>query len=380
MKAVQQGRRALRGVLLTAGVVVAWLVVSATTSVAQAPTFRLLTFEVGASGPRLGTTRGSGEQEVVDVHNAILYLIKVNAPELRGLAPIPPDMRALIEGGAPSVAAVRTVHDAISKVKAAGSFTEPGGSQRVFYPERGIKYLPPIPNPSKVFGGAGAYLRKNADGTPGDFDNVEYPSFFLKPPSSLTGHESEINFEGLLTNGVHEPEMAFIIGKTAKDVPVAQAMDYVLGYTILNDVSSRDLPEGKHSAQGSNMSKGLDTFSPLGPYITLKEDVPNPHNLTVDAVIDGVKHKWPVPNGNTSFLTFTIAEELAYLSERMTLLPGDIISSGVPQPSVVMKVGQTVEIVIQGLGILRNRVVSKPVPGHTKFPARKVPPPSGNRQ
>jgi 2-keto-4-pentenoate hydratase/2-oxohepta-3-ene-1,7-dioic acid hydratase in catechol pathway len=341
---------------------------------AQAPgTFRLLTFEAGASGPRLGSTRGSGEQEVVDVHNAILQLIKAGAPEIKGLAPIPPDMRSLIEAGAPSLAAVRTVHDAITRLKASGRFTDPGGSQRVFYPERGIRYLPPVPNPSKIYGGAGAYQRKNADGTPGNYDKVEFPSFFLKPPTSLTGHESEINLEGLLTTGVHEPEMAAIIGRTATNVPVAQAMDYVVGYSILNDVSSRDLPEGKHQSQGSTMSKGLDTFSPFGPWLTLKEDVPDPHKLDVYALIDGVRHKWPVPNGNTSFLTFTVPEIVAYLSERHTLLPGDVISTGVPQPTVTFREGQTVEIVIEGLGTLRNRVVSRPVPGHVKFPARKVP-------
>jgi 2-keto-4-pentenoate hydratase/2-oxohepta-3-ene-1,7-dioic acid hydratase in catechol pathway len=363
---------AFRSMALTAAVALAGLVSWTDSGFAQTPTFRLLTFEVGASGTRLGTTRGNGEQEVVDVHNAILQLIKANAPEVSGLAPIPPDMRSLIEAGAPSIAATRTVHDAITRLKASGGFTEPGGSQRVFYPERGITYLPPIINPSKVYGGAGAYIRKNADGTPGTYDNVEYPSFFLKPPSSLTGHDSEINLEGLLTTGVHEPEFAVIIGKTARNVPVAQAMDYVMGYTILNDVSSRDLPEGKHSSQGSNMSKGLDTFSPVGPYITLKEDIPNPHNLEVYALIDGVRHEWPVPNGNTSFLTFTIPESIAYLSERQTLLAGDIVSTGVPQPSVRFQAGETIEIVIEGVGTLRNRVVSKPVPGHVNFPPRKM--------
>jgi len=341
-------------------------------ALAQTPTFRLLTFEVGNSGPRIGTTRGDGEQEVVDVHNAILALIKAQAPEIKGLAPVPPDMLSLIEAGAPSIAAARTVHDAVTKLKASGKFEDPGGARRVFYPERGIKYLPPVPNPSKVYGAAGAYLRKNADGTPGAFDKVEFPSFFMKPPTSLTGHDSEINFEGLLTRGVHEPEMAVVIGKVTKDISVAEAMDHILGYTILNDVSSRDLPEGKHTSQGSVMSKGLDTFSPVGPYITLKEDVPNVGNLEVYAKLDGVRHVWPVPNGNTSFLTFNVAEQIAYLSERHTLLPGDIVSTGVPQPTVPLEAGQTIEIVVEGLGTLRNHVVSKPVPGHTKFPARKV--------
>lgn len=336
-----------------------------------APTFRLLTFEVGNSGPRLGATRGSGEQEVVDVHNAILALIKAGAPEIKGLAPVPPDMLSLIEAGPASAAAVRTVHDTVAKLKASGKFAE-SATHRVFYPERGIKYLPPLLNPSKIYGAAGAYLRKNADGTPGAFDNVEYPSFFLKPPTSMTGHESEINFDGLLTTGVHEPEMAVIISRTAKDVPTDRAMDHVFGYTIFNDVSARDLGEGKHNSQGSMISKGLDTFSPVGPYITLKEDVPNPGRLEVYANIDGVRHKWPVPNGNTSFLTFGVAEQIAYLSERHTLLPGDIISTGVPQPTVPLKEGQTVEIVVEGLGTLRNKVVSKPDPGHVRFPARKV--------
>ncbi len=121
------------------------------------------------------------------------------------------------------------------------------------------------------------------------------------------------------------------------------------------------------------MGKGLDGFSPMGPYITLKEDVPNPGNLDLYAIVDGVRHVWHVPNGNTSFLTFTIPEVVAYVSERHTLLPGDVISTGVPQPTVTFAEGQTVEIVIEGLGTLRNPVVSKPVPGHTNFPARKVP-------
>ena len=338
----------------------------------QTPTFRLLTFEVGASGPRLGTTRGTGEQEVVDVQNALVYLAKANATDIRGLAPVPPDMRSLIEAGSPSIAATRTIHDAVSRIKAAGQFTEPAAPHRVFYGPQAIKYLPPITNPSKVFGGAGAYQRKGADGKPGAYDNVEFPSFFLKPPTSLTGHETEINLDGLVTTGVHEAEFAFIVGKMARDVREADAMDYVMGYTILNDVSSRDLAEGKHASQGSTVSKGLDSFSPVGPYITLKEDVPNPHGLEIYGVLDGVRHRWTANNGNTSFLTFTIPQAIAYLSERITLLPGDIVSTGVPEPTMPLKEGQVAEIVVQGLGTLRNRVVSKPTAGHVKFPARKV--------
>jgi 2-keto-4-pentenoate hydratase/2-oxohepta-3-ene-1,7-dioic acid hydratase in catechol pathway len=369
-------RAALRG--LTLGVVVAaatLLIAERGTLARQDPggtTFRLLTFETGGSGPRLGTTVGNGEQEIVDVHHAALYLLRSGAPEARALAPVPADMRSLIEAGDASIAAVRTVHDAITRLKASGSFQEPGGDHRVFHPPSGIAYLPPVLNPSKILGLAGNFIRASPDGTPGAFDDAQYPSAFLKPPSSMTGHETNIDLRGLLTTGVHEPEMTIVIGRRATNVPVSEAMDYVMGYTILNDVSSRDLPQGSHNSQGSTVGKGLDTFSPVGPYITLKADVPDPHNLEVRGVINGELHAWPVPNGNTKFLTFTIAETIAYFSERMTLLPGDLIATGVPAPSMTFKEGDTVELTIGHLGTLRNRVVSNPPPGHTKFPARQA--------
>ncbi|MFH1575291.1 MAG: fumarylacetoacetate hydrolase family protein [Acidobacteriota bacterium] len=341
-----------------------------------ASVFRLLTFEVGTSGPRLGTTRGNGDEEIVDVHNAILYLLRSGAPEGKTIPAIPIDMRALIEAGDRPIAAVRSLHRTITALKASGKFTEPGGIHRVFHPPSGIKYLPPITNPSKILGLAGNYIRRTPDGKPGAYDFAEYPSAFLKPQTALTGHNSEINLEGLLTTGVHYGELAFVIGKTATNVPESEAMDYVMGYTIFNDVSARDLKQGSHGSQGSTISKGLDTFAPTGPYITLREDVPNPHNLPIEVIVNG--KPWPayssLTNANTSFLTFTVAQTVAYFSERTTLLPGDIISTGVPAPVVELRVGDTVEITVGHLGTLRSTVVSNSVPGHKSFPPRTVAP------
>jgi 2-keto-4-pentenoate hydratase/2-oxohepta-3-ene-1,7-dioic acid hydratase in catechol pathway len=371
MQSTKRNRFGFRGTTVTAVLLGAAALSLPRPAISQQPTFRLLTFEAGESGPRLGTTRGNGEQEGVDVHNALSYLMKSGAPEVAGLAPIPIDMRSLIEAGDESVQSVKTVHDAISRLKSGGSFTEPGGSARVFHPPGSITYLPPVPDPTKILAGAGAYQRRNADGTRGDYDAVEFPSFFLKPPSSMTGHGAEINLAGLLTRGVYEPECAVIVSKRAKFVPQSEVMDYIFGYTIFNDMSSRDLPEGKHAAQGSNMSKGLDTFTPIGPYITLKEDVPDPANLEIVGIVDGVRHPWPYNNGNTRFLTFSLEESFSYLSERMTLEPGDIISTGVPSPSMNFKAGETIEITIGNLGTLRNQVVSEPAPGWTPIKPRK---------
>ena len=337
-----------------------------------ATTFRLLTFQVGNSGPRLGATRGNGIEDVMDVHNAIRYLYANNLPEVKGIPAIPIDMRSLIESGPVPIAAVKSLYATMTAIKATGKFADPGGAVRVFHPGSGIEFLPPVTNPSKVFGLAGAYIRRNPDGTPGAYDNVEYPSAFLKPLTSVTSHNAKINLDGLVTTGVHEPEMAVIIGKKATDVPVAEAMDYIMGYSILNDVSARDLKQGAHTSQGSTISKGLDTFSPFGPYITLKEDVPNPHGFPIVAKING--KPWEISNAHTQFLTFTIAETIAYFSERVTLMPGDVIATGVPNPVVPLKAGDTIEITIGTLGTLRNYVVSEPTPGHKLFPPRVVAP------
>ena len=369
-------RFAFRSTLLTAAAAVAVFAYSDQRSLAQQPdgasTFRLLTFEAGASGPRMGTTRGNGDQEIVDVHNAVLYLLRSGGPEGKALPAIPIDMRSLVEAGAPSIAAVKSLHQTMTALKTSGKFKEPGGLHRVFHPGSGVQFLPPILNPSKIFGLAGNFIRRTPDGKPGAYDAAEYPSAFLKPPTTLTGHNTEINLEGLLTTGVHEPEMAIVISKTATNVPESAAMDYVMGYTILNDVSSRDLKQGQHNSQGSTISKGLDTFAPTGPYITLKEDVPNPHNLPIAGVVNG--KPWPIPNANTSFLTFNVPQMIAYLSERVTLEPGDIIATGVPGPVMMFEVGDIVELTIGHLGTLRNTVVSKPVPGHKLFPPRTIAP------
>jgi 5-oxopent-3-ene-1,2,5-tricarboxylate decarboxylase / 2-hydroxyhepta-2,4-diene-1,7-dioate isomerase len=366
---------AFRRTTLAAGVALAVLVFSGIGGLAQQaepPIFRLLTFEVGASGPRLGATEGNGEAEIVDVHNAIRYLLATDAPEGQSLPAIPIDMRSLIEAGDRPIAAVRSLYATITALKAKGTFTEPGGMHRVFHPPSGVHFLPPIPNPSKILGLAGNYVRPApAEGTDyGRYDDVEYPSAFFKSVAALVGHGDEINMAGLLTKGVHEPELAFVIGKTARNVPESEAMDYVVGYMILDEVSARDLIQGKHNSQGSTIGKGLDTFAPAGPYLTLKADVPDPHNLAIEAKLNG--EVWEIPNANTSFLTFTIPQQIAYFTERMTLLPGDIVATGVPAPVVPLRVGDTVEITLDRLGTLRNTVVSKPAPG-PRFPPRKAP-------
>jgi 2-keto-4-pentenoate hydratase/2-oxohepta-3-ene-1,7-dioic acid hydratase in catechol pathway len=215
----------------------------------------------------------------------------------------------------------------------------------------GVKFLAPITNPSKIYGFAGNYPRE------GDLANPKFPSSFFKAVSSLGGHNDIIDLNGLLDHGVHESELSLVIGKRGKNIPEGQALSYVFGYMVCNDVSSRDLPQGQHPTQGATFDKGLDTFSPCGPFLTLAEDVKDPQNLALSVKIGG--KDIPMPNPNTKFMTFKIPQIISYVSGRMTLEVGDIFQTGVPAPVVPMKVGDDIEITIEGLGPpLRNRVVA----------------------
>lgn len=334
--------------------------------------FHLLTFQTTGE-MRLGATEGDGQKEIVDIHNAILALKGINASEVANLTYIPADMRSLIEVGDAAVNGVKTVYRAALAHKADGSLVDPGGEYRVFHPRTAVHIRTPIPNPHKIFGIAGNYFRPGQpmenpaplerttqEGLGRESDRGR-PSPFLKSVAALCGPEDEIVMTDLLLDGypsTHEAEFAYVIGKRAKNVSAADAMDYVLGYTIHNDVSGRTLQTGASGSEGSSMTKGMDTFAPTGPYITLKEDVPDPYNLKIETILNG--EVFPMENAHTSYMRHKIPAQIELISHIMTLEPGDIVSTGVPMPTAQLEAGDTVEVRIERLGTLRNYVVKFP--------------------
>jgi 2-keto-4-pentenoate hydratase/2-oxohepta-3-ene-1,7-dioic acid hydratase in catechol pathway len=339
--------------------------------------FRLVTFQTNGD-LRLGATQGNGESDIVDIHNAIRALAAVGAPEVRTLTYVPADMKTLIEIGDPAVAAVKTIYRAAVSAKGNAKLADPGGERRVFYPHSAVRVRAPIPNPTQLFGMAGNYRREGApERTPaaaprataaqpanpaglGRAPNPALPSLFLKSVAGIVGQDDEIVMTDLLKDGfpnTHEAELAVVIGKRAKNVPESAAMEYVFGYTIHNDVSGRTLETGASSSEGSSMTKGMDTFAPLGPYLTLKEDVPDPYNLAIETKLNG--KVFPMANAHTKYMEHRIPAAVALLSRIMTLQPGDILATGVPAPTAPLVPGDTVEITIERLGTLRNRVVKR---------------------
>ena len=217
-----------------------------------------------------------------------------------------------------------------------------------------VKLLSPIPNPSKVIAIGLNYMdhiREVNIGIP------ELATMFCKYPSSIIGNQAEICWSAGLTQQVdYEAELALVIGKTARNVSEAEAYDYIAGYMNCNDVSARDLQfrPGDQWLRG----KCLDSFCPLGPYLVTRDEINDPHDLSIKCELNGQL----MQDSNTSEMVYRIPYLIEYLSQAFTLLPGDVIATGTPhgvgafrQPPIWLKQGDVVTVKIDGLGALSNR-------------------------
>jgi ureidoglycolate lyase len=186
------------------------------------------------------------------------------------------------------------------------------------------------------------------------------PVIFNKWTSAINGPDDDVEIPRNSVKTDWEVELGVVIGKEAKYVDEANALDYVAGYCVINDVSEREW-QLEHGTQWDK-GKGFDTFGPIGPWLVTKDEVADPQKLDLWLEVDGKRYQ----NGNTKTMVFTVAQLVAYLSKVMSLQPGDVISTGTPpgvgmgvKPNAVyLKAGQTVRLGIQGLGEQTQKTVA----------------------
>ena len=218
-----------------------------------------------------------------------------------------------------------------------------------------VTLLAPIPRPPKIVCIGVNYADHAAEAGRA---LPRWPSVFLKAPSCVVGPGDPIVRPPTTEQLDYEVELAVVIGKQAKSVPKEQALEYVAGYTIMNDVSARDLQLGKDG--GIILGKNFDTSAPLGPAITLVDELPDPSSLGIRTWVNGELRQ----NGNTHTLIFDVAAIIAFLTQQLTLEPGDVIATGTPagvglgmKPQVWLQPGDTVRMEIDGIGVLENEVI-----------------------
>ena len=217
--------------------------------------------------------------------------------------------------------------------------------------------LAPIPRPGKFLG-----LGLNYADHISETGRVkpEYPTFFTKQSTCVIGDGEAIHCPKVSEKLDYEGELAFVIGKRCRHVALAQAHEAIAGYTICNDVTVRDWQQRTPTW---TLGKSFDTHGPLGPWLVTADEIADPHNLALRTWVDDEIRQ----NANTGEMLFNCYEMVAYLSQAMTLEPGDVISTGTPsgvgvkmKPRGYLQPGQVVRIEIEGIGALSNPVIVEP--------------------
>lgn len=280
---------------------------------------RLVTFQRGSATPQVGVIAGD---QVIPID---------------GFA----DMTGLLSVGSAGLTRAEAVVRGASEASAK-------------YPLNSVTLLAPVTRPGKIIA-VGLNYRDHALETKMEIPTT--PIIFAKFPSSITGPDADVILPDDDPQADYEAELAVVIGRTAKAVTEADALNHVAGYMPLNDVSARKWQfADKQWVRG----KSCDTFCPTGPWLTTRDAVPDPHALAIRMRVNGTT----VQDSNTSNLIFETPTLIAFISAAITLEPGDIIATGTPagvgvfrKPPVFLKPGDVMEVDIEGLGVLRNRVV-----------------------
>ncbi|MHC2067517.1 fumarylacetoacetate hydrolase family protein [Bremerella sp. T1] len=283
---------------------------------------RLISYQ-SETGPRTAVANGDG---YVDLHRADSLL----PTQMKHLLPM-----------------LSTHREAIEEVAKTGKTLEAAK----------VRLLPPVVEPQKILCIGLNYADHAAEtgATVGD-----EPVVFNKFPTCLRADGQPIELPAVSQEVDYEAELVVVIGRTGRNISEADAMSHVAGYAVGHDVSARDWQKGKPGKQWL-LGKSFDSFAPLGPELVTADEIDDPHDLRIQCRLNGET----MQDSSTSQLIFRIDFLVSYLSKICTLMPGDLIYTGTPpgvgmarKPPVFMKPGDTVEIEIEGLGVLTNPVIA----------------------
>jgi len=220
-----------------------------------------------------------------------------------------------------------------------------------------VRLQAPVPRPGKFLAISLNYADHIAET---GRDKPEFPSFFTKQGTCVNADGQPIYMPKVSDKLDYEGELAFVIGTRCRHVPVEKAKEVIAGFTIVNDVSVRDW---QFRSATFTLGKSFDSHGPMGPWLVTSDEIPDPHDLTIKTWVNQELRQ----NANTGEMIFNCYEMVAYLSQAMTLEPGDVISTGTPagvgvkmQPRGYLQIGQTVKVEIERIGVLSNFVVAEP--------------------
>ena len=305
---------------------------------------KLLMFKDG-SGRRLGVVRGDQLDEVVDLSALTSAL---------GSQELPADLIGLIDAGG----------EAMNRVRELVSSRKATGGPPVVRALKELTLLPPLDPPrGDVLAIGRNYEKHAAESARAWGEQVKPPTVFTKAQTSVTGPFDDIVIDPRVSEKIDwEVELGVVIGRKGANIKADEAMNHVFGYTVINDVSARDIQNN----WGGQFFKGksLDASSPVGPWVVTADEIPDPQALRVSLRVNGEVKQ----DGNTRDMIYPVSQLIVWLSVGMTLRPGSLIASGTPDgvgfartPPEFLKPGDLMETEVEGIGQLRNRMVAAAV-------------------
>lgn len=221
-----------------------------------------------------------------------------------------------------------------------------------------VRLHAPVPNPEKFLAIGMNYGEHAAEARSLGYDTPSFQIWFNKQVSCIAGPYDDVVLPTVSDQVDYEAELAIVIGRTCKDVPVAEARTVIGGYMVANDVSVRDWQKRTPTM---TLGKSFDTHGPIGPWLTLDHEIVDPHALTLRMLVNGEE----MQRDMTGHMIHNIYEQIAYLSQVMTMKPGDILSTGTPSgvgvartPPIFRKPGDVMRVEIDGLGHIENKCVA----------------------
>jgi len=314
---------------------------------------RLVTYRKGTSRPKLGALTGDA---VLDLAALTVDLARERGPSDSSVRPrggVPKTMLELIAGGAEALGRVR---EALAHGEA---LLARHGVTGLLERSLGLaaskaRLEAPIPRPARNIFCLGRNYKEHA--AERGAEAPPHPVYFTKVPESVIAPGGKIIHHAVTKELDYEVELAVVIGAAGRDVPPERALEHVFGYTIINDVTARDLQK-RHGQWFKG--KTLDTFCPMGPVLVTADEIPNPQALAITLRVNGETRQ----SSHTSKMIFPVDECISTLSEGFTLLPGDVIATGTPEGvgaalGKFLQAGDKIEAEVERIGVLQNRVAA----------------------
>ena len=310
---------------------------------------RLVTYRKGSARPRVGALV---DDAVLDLGGLAADLARERGTVRRGRS-FPKTMLELIQGGPDALAAARDAlghGEAVIKRDGVGALAE----RRLGAPAAKVRLEAPIPRPARNVFCLGRNYKEHA--AERGAEAPPHPVYFTKAPETVVAPGAKVIHHAATKELDYEVELAVVIGTAGRDIPRERALAHVFGYTIVNDVTARDLQK-RHGQWFKG--KSMDTFCPMGPVLVTADEIPDPQALSVAMRINGETRQ----SSHTAKMIFPVDECIAVLSLGFTVLPGDVIATGTPEGvgaalGKFLKVGDRMEAEIEHIGVLANRIAA----------------------